>query len=52
MKDYKNLENELFEEIKSRIKEDDSRGAILKMDTIIIHVMKKVSSILFIAEKR
>ena len=24
MKDYKNLENELFEEIKSRIKEDDS----------------------------
>ena len=24
MKDYKSLENELFEEIKSRIKEDDS----------------------------
>ena len=51
MKDYKNLENELFEEIKSRIKEDDSSVPYLEMDTIIIHVMKKVSSILFIAEK-
>ena len=52
MKDYQGLENELFEEIKSRIKEDDSSVHTLKTDTIIIHVMKKGSNILFIAEKK
>ena len=41
MKDYKSLENELFEEIKARIKEDDTSVPYMKTDIIIIRDTKR-----------